>query len=214
MVEEAIQSEYVVHSLYSTDDSFAKKHPNAHLVSTKEMEQMSALNSSSAYLIVLHFPDKSVSEKISGAVIVLDGIADPGNMGTIIRSVEWFGIAHLFCTVDCVELYNPKVVQSTMGSIFRMDVRYLETAQIGTVLNENGYAIVGAEMNGMALFDFVFKGKTAIVIGSESHGIRHEMKKVLSASITIPGAGKAESLNAATACSVILAEYFRQLHLG
>lgn len=214
MVEEAIRSEYVVHSLYTTDISFATKYPNAHLVSAKEMEQMSALNSPSAHLIVLHFPDKKVSDTFSGAVLVLDGIADPGNMGTIIRSAEWFGIKRVCCTEDCVELYNPKVVQSTMGSIFRMDVTYLETAQIGIVLNENGYAIVGAEMNAMTLFDFPFKEKTAIVIGSESHGIREEMKKVLSSSITIPGIGHAESLNASVACSVILAEYFRQLHLG
>ena len=214
MAEEAIRSDFVLHSLYTTDGAFAGQQKDAQLVSSKEMEQMTALSSPSQHLAVLHFKEEKLSSKMVGGVIVLDGISDPGNLGTIIRCAEWFGISEILCTKDCVELYNPKVVQATMGSIFRTNLNYLAASEMGEMLRENNYTIVGAEMNGTSLFEYKFSKSTALVMGSESHGIREEMKKELSASITIPGTGKAESLNASVACSIMVAEYFRQLHFG
>ncbi len=210
MVEEAIRSEFVVHSLYSSNEIFCKHHSECIQVTAKEMEQMTALSSPSAHLAVLHQKHQSIANATGDTVIVLDGIADPGNLGTILRTAEWFGVQTLFCTPDCVELYNPKVVQSTMGSMFRMHVIYEELPMTVEWLKKNDFVLIGAEMNGTNHFDFVYPSKTALVIGSESHGISENMKQYLNTSITIQGKGQAESLNASIATSILLAESFRQ----
>jgi TrmH family RNA methyltransferase len=210
LVTEALSSSFEVHSVYSTDKSFVSDHPNSMLVSAKEMEQMSALFTASSHLALLHQPKQDNKPKWNGNILVLDGISDPGNLGTIMRSAEWFGITTILCTNDCVELYNPKVVQSTMGSVFRMNVNYFEASELTHLIREKGYELVGAELNGDSIYTFPFSDKMAIVIGSESHGIREVMQAALNFSITIPGAGQAESLNASVAASVILSEMSRR----
>ncbi len=210
MVEEAIHSELVVHSLYSSNEIFCNHHSISIKVTAKEMEQMTALSSPSAHLAVLHQRNQTIANATGDTVIVLDGIADPGNLGTILRTAEWFGVQTIFCTPDCVELYNPKVVQSTMGSLFRMNVIYEEIPELVEWLISKDFVLIGAEMNGTNHFDFVFPSETALVIGSESHGISEEMKQFLNSSITIQGKGQAESLNASIATSILLAESFRQ----
>jgi len=132
-------------------------------------------------------------------------------MGTIIRTCEWFGINHVYCTDDCVGLYNPKTVQSTMGSIFRVNVYYAKTEEILSLLKSKNYRIIGSDMSGTSLYDFSFKKNSdAFIIGSESHGIRTEMRNGIDEFITIPGEGKAESLNASVAASIILSEVYRR----
>jgi|JI9StandDraft_1071089.scaffolds.fasta_scaffold03287_5 TrmH family RNA methyltransferase len=210
MVQEALVSSFRVHSLYSTQDDFCSKHNGCIKVSEKEMEQLSALSSPSAHIVVLYQKAQPIPTISGSTLLVLDGISDPGNMGTIMRTAEWFGIKQLLCTPECVEVYNPKVVQSTMGSIFRVETAYLDVQSLVSTLRSKGYVLIGAEMNGTDLYEFDFPSKRAIVIGSESHGLNEEMKQALSNSITIPGHGKAESLNASIAASIILAESFRQ----
>lgn len=213
MVEEAIGSSFSLHSLYTTDNAFRTQ--KAILVNSKEMDMMSALHTPSDYLAVLHQKEDSLGkiEKPNSTVLLLDGIADPGNMGTILRSAEWFGIHTIFCTEDSVDLYNPKTVQSTMGSLFRVQVIYSTPKEIAVYLKENGYRLTGADMQGAPLYDFDFKQKDAIVIGSESHGIRPDMRSAIDSFITIPAGGKAESLNASVAASIILSEVFRKKQL-
>lgn len=209
MVEEALQSSFEKVAVYSTDDEWIANNPGSMRISAQEMEQVSALNTPSKHLAVLRQKSKNLGE-LSGFVLVMDGMADPGNLGTMIRTAEWFGIHHVFCTGDCVELYNPKTVQSTMGSLFRMDVRYDDTDTIASSLTQMGYKLIGAEMDGENLYDTKFEQKTALVIGSESHGIRPEMKKHLHGSVTIPGRGGAESLNASIAAAVIMSVLTRR----
>lgn len=210
MVEEALTSSFGLHSLYSTDELFNDE--RVIKVNNKEMEMMTALSSPSSYLAVLYKKENKLTEvlDLKGTVLVLDGIADPGNMGTILRTAEWFGIVHVFCTDDCVELYNPKTVQSTMGSLFRTTVVEAEAGEIVALLKSNDYRLTGADINGTSLYDFPLLPKEAIVIGSESHGIRTQMREAMDAYITIPGSGKAESLNASIATSIILSEVFRR----
>jgi TrmH family RNA methyltransferase len=210
MVDEALASRFKFHSLYSTDADYHTD--KCHPVNRKEMEMMSSLSTASPYLAVLHKPNNTLWPKATGnAVVVLDGIADPGNMGTILRTAEWFGIHQVFCTDDCVELYNPKTVQSTMGSLFRMQVHYAPAEEIIAFLKDNEYKLSGADMQGTSLYDYQFSSKEAIIIGSESHGIRNTMRDALAGNyITIPTQGKAESLNASIATSIILSELFRQ----
>lgn len=210
MVEEALASSFRLHSLYTTDEAFSDE--RAIKVNSKEMEMMTALNSPSSYLAILYKKENKLTEvlDLKSTVIVLDGIADPGNMGTILRTAEWFGITYIFCTDDCVELYNPKTVQSTMGSLFRTTVIEAEAGEIVALLKSKDYRLTGADMHGTSLYDFPFQPKEAIVIGSESHGIRAQMREAMDCYITIPGSGKSESLNASIAASIILSEIYRR----
>jgi len=210
MVEEALTSSFRLHSLYTTDEHWGDE--RAIKVNSKEMEMMTALASSSPYLAVLHKKESKLTDvlDLKSTVVVLDGIADPGNMGTILRTAEWFGITTVLCTPDCVELYNPKTVQSTMGSLLRTTVVDAEMSDIMQLLKSNGYRVTGADMDGTSLYEFPFQSKEAIVIGSESHGIRPQMREAMDAFITIPGSGKAESLNASIAASIILSEVYRR----
>ena len=134
-------------------------------------------------------------------ILALDGIQDPGNMGTILRIADWFGINQLVCSMDCVDIYNTKVVQSTMGSITRVQCWY-------TNLNEwlagVEVPIYGALLNGKNVYDVEKMKEGIIVIGNESKGIRSDVFSFITHPVTIPKKGSAESLNAAVATGIIL----------
>lgn len=209
VVEEGITSEYRLHSLYSCDEAFVKANKGAFLVSGKEMEMMSALSSPSDYLAVFYSEVEGKKLPQEEFILALDGISDPGNLGTILRAADWFGVRSLLLSNDCVELFNPKTVQSTMGSIFRMNVHSVEISSVLKSYKDTGFAIIGATLNGENAFRFSFPSKTILVIGSESHGIRNNLIEILTDRITIPGGGNAESLNAAVACSILLSKWYQ-----
>ena len=206
-VEEGLRSEFELHSVYTTDADWAAVHSEAMLVNTREMEQMSGLITPSAYLAVFHQRELAPDWKASTAVLVLDGIADPGNMGTIIRTAEWFGIYTILCTPDCVELFNPKVVQATMGSVFRMCVVMLSETDMQRELAANDFTMIAADLKGTNIYSYDFKQKLAIIIGSESHGVRPAMRSLVQEFVTIPGSGRAESLNASVAATVFMSQW-------
>jgi TrmH family RNA methyltransferase len=206
-VEEGLKSDFKIHSVYTTDADWANADADSMLVPMREMEQMSSLNSPSPYLAVFHSSDNNIEWDRSRSVMVLDGIADPGNMGTIIRTAEWFGIETILCTPDCVELYNPKVVQATMGSVFRMRVIALSDEEMARDLKAGDYYIIAADLKGSSIYKFDFKQKLAIIIGSESHGVRPAMRSMVDEFVTIPGNGRAESLNASVAATVFLSQW-------
>ena len=209
MVSEALTSGFAIHSVYTTDDDFLSENEHVMRIVPHEMDQISALTSPSGYLAVLHQKTVAAESALNGDVVVLDGIADPGNMGTILRTAEWFGITDILCTKDTVELYNPKVVQATMGSIYRVNVRYAAEEEISTRLKSDGFTLLGAVLGGSSLYDLQLPKRAAIVIGSESHGIKPAMKSHLDTTIEIPGSGGAESLNASVAAGIFMAEVFR-----
>jgi TrmH family RNA methyltransferase len=206
-VEEGLQSAFGMHSVYTTDADWAAGKSNTYVVSQKEMEQLSSLSTPSPYLAVFKQTPPPPFSGARQAVLVLDGIADPGNMGTIIRTAEWFGLQSILCTPDCVELYNPKVVQATMGSVFRMPVYALSEAEIQHILKKHDYYIIAADLQGTNVYQFDFKQKLAIVIGSESHGVRPATRSMVDEFVTIPGSGKAESLNASVAATVFMSQW-------
>ncbi|HBU06474.1 MAG TPA: RNA methyltransferase [Candidatus Magasanikbacteria bacterium] len=144
---------------------------------------------------------------LEGNIICLDGVKDPGNLGTIIRTADWFGIKNIILAEDCVDPYNPKVVRSTMGSIFRVNI--FESEKIVRDLEhlkKAGYKLNGLVMNGTSL-DKLKPGKNEVyILGSESHGIRPEVEKLLDKKYTIPGSGNAESLNVAVATGILLSK--------
>jgi RNA methyltransferase, TrmH family len=210
LTREALQSQWPIHSLYTTDDDFARQYPQALKVTSHEMEMMSQLHTPSAHLVVVKNSSYKIELSDRPKLAVLDGISDPGNLGTILRTADWFGIRHIFCTPNCVELTNPKVVQATMGSIFRTKVEYADKEIFVPRLKAAGYLLAGAVLNGTSVYQCALSTKHALVIGSESHGISEAMMSLLDQKLTIPGEPGAESLNASVAAGILLMEHHRQ----
>lgn len=134
-------------------------------------------------------------------ILALDGIRDPGNFGSIVRTADWFGIKHVVCSEDCVELYNPKTIQSTMGAIFRVQVHYTNLAEW---LGSLQIPVIAATLQGTPVHEIKFPDAGVLVIGSESHGIHAEVQKRCSDSVFIPAYGRSESLNASVAAGILL----------
>ena len=213
MVEELLRSPFEVNYLFATE-KYLHEHPMdtslMELVTEVQMEQMSGQDTPPGILAVARIRKMEINsdEKM---VLALDGIANPGNMGTLIRTAEWFGIQDMVCSSDCVELWNPKVVQATMGSLFRVKVWKTELPVFLQKAKSDGKAIYGALLEGENLFEMKGKPEGIIVIGSESHGIRKEVLPCITHPITIPrvGGSATESLNAAVAGAILMAEMTR-----
>lgn len=180
-------------------------------VNEKDLARISLLSTPNKVLAVAEKP--AIPEfRIAGdsaPIVLLDSIRDPGNLGTIIRTAEWFGVKKLICSADCVETYNPKIVQSAMGSLFRMSTyRGDLSAFIATLKKEGGYQVFGADLAGEPLSNAPSKDKIALVIGSESHGISQEVLQVVDHKVLIAkgASSSTESLNAAVACGILLSQ--------
>ena len=213
MVEELLHSCFETVGLYATE-AFLNDHPtfaNAEVVSEMQMEQMSGQDTPPGILAVVKIPVQGDIKTSSHFVLALDGIANPGNMGTLLRTAEWFGINDVVCSNDCVELWNPKTVQATMGSLFRVKVWKTDLAAFLQKEKNEGKAVYGALLEGENLFRLQAKPEGIILIGSESHGIRSEVLPCITHPITIPrvGGSATESLNAAVAGAIIIAEMTR-----
>jgi RNA methyltransferase, TrmH family len=208
MVLEAIQwiPEQLV-SVYYTSDFFLNSIDEGYdleLISELELKSISALKTPNKALAVCKYlPSKSIVSPFS---IVLDGVQDPGNLGTILRMADWFGISHVYCSKDTVDCYNSKVLQATMGAIFRVSVTYIDLDDFFT---ENNKPVYGALLNGNNLFTTQFENEGIILLGNEGSGIRESNLKYIDQSITIPKFGHAESLNVATAGAIILGSVYR-----
>ena len=210
MVEELLHSDFETEGLYATE-AFVDAHPSfadAEPVSEVQMEQMSGQDTPPGILAVVRIPEQGKIVTSSRLVLALDGIANPGNMGTLIRTAEWFGIHDVVCSGDCVELWNPKVVQATMGSLFRVKVWKTNFTDYLKEKQSEGKAIYGALLEGENLFQMEAKPEGILVIGSESHGIRSDIMPCITHPITIPrrDGSMTESLNAAVAGAIIMAE--------
>lgn len=169
--------------------------------SQSEMEQISSLKTPNKLLAVFERPD--MPELPASGFVALDGIQDPGNMGTILRLADWFGIPAIVCANGTVDCFNPKVVQSTMGAIFRIPVYYTDLEQalkdkkvFGALLSGEPYRKAGMDNGGILL------------LGNEGNGISGNLLPLVTNAVTIPGNGKAESLNVATAAAILIAEMF------
>lgn len=210
MTEELLHSDFETVGLYATD-AFIEANPSladAEPVSEMQMEQMSGQNTPPGILAVVRIPQQGIIKTTSRLVLALDGIANPGNMGTLIRTAEWFGIHDVVCSSDCVELWNPKTVQATMGSLFRMKVWSTDLPAYLKQAKADGSSIYGALLDGENLFQMQNNPEGILVIGSESHGIRADVLPCITHPVTIPrvGGSATESLNAAVAGAILMAE--------
>lgn len=175
---------------------------NCYQVSEPEMKKLSALNTPSEILAVVRMVKPDIDLK--GLVLALDGIQDPGNLGTIIRTADWFGINTILCSPTTVDQYNQKVIQSTMGSLFRVNLIYCD---LHAYIIDSKKTIYGALLNGDNLHDVKLEENAILVIGNEGNGISPEIEQLVEKRLTIPQFGKAESLNAAIATGILLSHF-------
>ena len=194
----------VVRELFATE-RWLKDHRNTGVqvseVSEEELERISQLSTPNQVLaIVEKFPEEPIGT--AAITLALDAIQDPGNLGTIIRIADWFGVSQVVCGTGCADMYNPKVIQSTMGSIAR--VRVNQTDLFPWIASQEEVPVYAAALNGEDVADMAPLTKGIILVGNESKGIDPELMSLAKVKITIPKKGKAESLNAAVATGIIL----------
>lgn len=208
IVEELIPSGIRVKEIYALQEWIdeyrilcEKSGTTMHPVSNKELERISNLSTPNQALALCHIPMHETIQPKEGILIALDGIRDPGNLGTIVRTADWFGIETVICSGDCVDVYNPKVVQSTMGSIARVKVIYTELEEY---LFEAGLPVYATVLEGESIWEKA-PADGIYVIGNESRGIRESVLRHATHRIAIPSSGKAESLNASVATGIVLA---------
>lgn len=164
-------------------------------------------------LIVLNMPKQREIDYLDDEIIILDDIRDPGNLGTIIRTLDAAGKKQLVLTGESVDPFMPKVVRASMGSIFRVNIIEKDLNEIINELKEKNYQIVGADMNGENVFT-ISKGKYGIIFGNEANGLDEETKKALDKTISIPIAGETESLNLSMSVGIIAYEFYRKDNYG
>ena len=204
IADEVLKSHFVVRKVYATTSWEYENITNVEivLVSEDELQKISNLQTANQVLLVVEKPTFfNNSSKENAVILALDGIQDPGNFGTIIRIADWFGVNKIVCSSDCVELYNPKVIQSTMGSFIRVKVDYED---LNDWLNKNSLPVYGALLNGENIKSIEAIHKGVIVIGNESKGIRENILPFIQHKISINKIGGAESLNASVATGIIL----------
>jgi TrmH family RNA methyltransferase len=180
-------------------------HPTTqvHTLEAFELLKISGQKAPQQVLALVEIPQHDIKSYIpKGMTVLLDRIQDPGNLGTIIRACDWFGVRNIVCSQDTVDVFNPKVVQSAMGSIMRVQVYY--TGLSDFMLAHEGIPCYAAVLGGTSIHEVAFTDPGMLIIGNESTGISSEVLQLKPLQISIPKIGKAESLNAAVAASIIL----------
>ena len=213
-IKEFIQSNYKIETIfYNTEQYYLlpKLPANINLfeVNNAELSKISTLQTPQGFLAVIHAPETaSVNLKTlkNQFTIVLDGVQDPGNMGTIIRTADWFGFNNIVCSEDCVEAYNPKTVQATMGSLARVNIYY---ENLTAVLENTDVPIFGALLDGNSIYNTDWGTEGLIILGNEGKGITPEVIQKINKPVTIPRIGMAESLNVAVSAAIFCAEIVR-----
>lgn len=205
-VHDALQSGLHIRKIYSSDPGEIETDQSL-VITSNEMAQITALTNASSHLAVIDIPMSTTPEAFDGKWIILDQISDPGNAGTLIRTADWFGISGVIMMENSVEWTAPKVVQASMGSVFRMKIHTLTFTQLATCLSNKNGVILGADLNGQKMDSVEWTTINSLIIGSESHGISPQLKSLCNGLVTIPGRGGAESLNAAVAAGILMSRW-------
>jgi len=215
MLREALASDFKVKEVYAIAEWWEKNELSGYqgikeIVKTEELKKISNLKNPNQVLAVVELKEKDIdySEIVSESVLVLDRLQDPGNLGTIMRTAEWFGVKNIICSTDSADVYNPKVVQATMGSIFRVNVFYNDLIDFIKEVKkqDKDYLVCGTTLDGGDVFKEKIPKKAVLVFGNESQGISEGVIKLLDKKISIPHAAnsQAESLNVAVSVGVLL----------
>ena len=225
MVAEALYSSYKVKKLIATPEFLLTLKTNTNYTiditetSHEEIKKASLLKNPQNSIALCEIPkNEKLPENIHGLTIYLDGIQDPGNLGTIIRMCDWFGIDFIFCSPDTADIYSPKVVQASMGSIFRTKLHYISDQLFFQNESFKNIPVFGAFLNGNNIYTEKLPENAILVVGNEGNGIRKEIEPLVNKKITIPeftkNNGNTDSLNVAVATGIICAEFKRQLYFA
>ena len=209
VIQELLVSNFELVNLFSTKDDFEEvSNDKKTIIPESDLKKISALTTANTCFAVFKMAEeKPIIE--SGLILALDSIRDPGNLGTILRLCDWFGINQLICSNETVDIYNPKVVQATMGSIARVNVNYID---LNAFIAQSKIPVFGTFMDGENIYKSTLPQEGIIIMGNEANGISPELEKLVKNKITIPRFGslqKTESLNVSTATAIILSEFRR-----
>lgn len=182
------------------------------IVPAHELERVGTLVSGNDVVAIARKPNEGKLADVGPEelVLALDGVSDPGNLGTMVRIADWFGIRRIWCGAGSVDVYNPKAAQASMGGLFRVSVATVDLASVLAQQRARGVAIYQASMEGHSVFEVQLARQAVLVMGSESHGLSEAVRSVAGETIAIPRYGEAESLNVATATSALCMEFARQ----
>lgn len=209
VIQELLQSNFELEHLFTTQNDFETVEFSKHIsITEQELKKISALSTPNTCLAVFKIPAENTIID-SGLILALDDIRDPGNLGTILRLCDWFGIQQIICSKETVDIYNPKVVQATMGSIARVNVNYVD---LKSYITNAKLPVLGTFMNGENIYQSNLPQNGIIIMGNEANGISAEIEKMVTSRLTIPRFGKlqkTESLNVATATAIVLSEFKR-----
>jgi RNA methyltransferase, TrmH family len=229
-VAEVLRSNYAVKAVFATrdwliqNDILINRHKaTIQEITPQELSRISQLTTPNKVLAIVTIPEEKDGDEsiFDDIVLVLDNIRDPGNLGTIIRTADWFGIHNIICSIGCVDAYNPKVVQATMGSVFRTNLFYLNLKEFLQSAPAN-IMTYGCLLEGSNIHTTHLQSPAIIVIGNESNGISEELLPLISLPIKIPffpskssigSDSHAESLNASHANAIVCYEFRRQQSL-
>lgn len=209
VIDEILNSSFELEHVYCTQDIFNNvESTKKSIIGESDLKKITALNTPNNCLAVFKIP---VEQKIdsTGLTVILDDIKDPGNLGTIIRLCDWFGVSQIVCSLQSVDIYNPKVVQATMGSITRVAVFYTDLEEY---LNNSNAKIYGTFMDGENIYKTSLPTNGIVVFGNEANGISKTIEKFITDKIAIPRFGNlqsTESLNVATAAAIVISEFKR-----
>lgn len=207
VISELIDEGLELYWWFSTEESGEENH---FLIDESDLKKISFLKTPNTSLAVFKIPEVS-SLPDTGLIVVLDSLRDPGNLGTIIRLCDWFGVEHLVCSPDTVDAYNPKVVQASMGSLARVKIHY---HSLPSFLKVTNLPVFGGFMDGNDVYKERLPKDAILVVGNEANGISPEIEAFVSSALTIPRFGrlqKTESLNVATATAILLNEFRRPI---
>ncbi|WP_103071719.1 TrmH family RNA methyltransferase [Aquimarina sediminis] len=211
VIKELLEAGLKLHSLFTSDSNiFDVTEKVIYNVTEEQLKQISYLTTPQVALAIFYIPEAK-KVRSEGLILALDDIRDPGNLGTIIRLCDWFGVRDLVCSVQTVDCYNPKVIQATMGSITRVTITYLDLKEFLTEKAAD-VRVFGTFMKGSSVYGENLPEHAVVVMGNEANGISENIESLVNDRITIPQFGeeqKTESLNVATATAIILSEFRR-----
>ncbi|MBT8283237.1 MAG: RNA methyltransferase [Muriicola sp.] len=209
LVNELLQAELTSEGVFTTHpELLPPRFSSFEVIGEADLKRMSGLKTPNKVLAVFRIPE-TTEPVLEEWTLALDGVKDPGNLGTIIRLCDWFGIPQIVCSEDTVDCFNPKVLQATMGSIARVKIAY---TALEPLLTDSEHSTFGADMHGENIYELEFPSKGILVMGNEAHGISDEVGVLLDKKVSIPqfGQSSVESLNVATATAILLNELRRE----
>lgn len=219
IVAEILQSKTVFDKIYITknwieknSDLYQQNEQQLSVVSDAELNKISFLHTPNEALALmpLHYPSINSVNISDNLVLALDTLQDPGNMGTIMRIADWFGIDAIICSENSVDVYNPKVIQATMGAFLRVKVFYTQLEDFLKEQKNKAIPIYGALLNGEIIYNAALSNTGIILMGNESKGINENLIKLIDKPLFIPKLGGAESLNVSVATGIICSEFSRR----